>query len=256
MTDKKSIPIIERFITWLINTLIVKFLDTRAERIRRFLRIAKLVRFSFWISLLGSASLFASNQSADILRVIAEDTEHPIKSWLLFMFSGLTLSLMSWYWPRALIYRCAPHALHAQPGKPEGIAARWLPRVCGMIPFIGIGIALRQAAQGLEPQELSRVWLMHLFWLNLFEGLIVAVGLIVRRKIAKFLSSRVPLWPEQVKREGAKQLTDLPRITWRILVFTVALAVILFVVFTTSKGEIEFASWLGTASLVLLTVAA
>jgi len=256
MTDDAAKPIIERLINWLVKMRLVGWLDDVAGWIRRFLRIAHLVRFSFWISVLGSASLFATNQSTDILRVIAEDTEHPIKSWLLFMFSGLTLSLMSWYWARALIYRFAPDALHAQPGKPEGIAARWLPRVCGMIPFIGIGIALRQAAQGLEPQELSRVWLMHLFWLNLFEGLIVAVGLIVRRKIAKFLSSRVPLWPEQVKREGAKQLTDLPRITWRILVFTVALSVILFVVFTTSKGEIEFASWLGTASLVLLTVAA
>src|SRR5436853_3316587 len=194
MTDKKSIPIIERFITWLINTLIVKFLDTRAERIRRFLRIAKLVRFSFWISLLGSASLFATNQSTDILRVIAEDTEHPIKSWLLFMFSGLTLSLMSWYWARALIYRFAPEALHAPRGKPEGIAARWLPRVCGMIPFIGIGIALRQAAQGLDAHELSRVWLMHLFWLNLLEGVIVAVGLFFRRKAAKVISSHVSVW--------------------------------------------------------------
>jgi len=213
MTGKKSTPIIERFITWLINTRIVKFLDTRAERIRRFLRIAKLVRFSFWISLLGSASLFVTSQSAEILRVIAEDTEHPIRSRLLFTISGLVLSLMSWYWARALIYRFAPEALHAPPRQPEAIAARWLPRVCGVIPFIGIGIALWRAAQGLDPQELSRVWLMHLFWLNLFEGLIVAVGLYFRRKVAKILRARVPFWPEPVMREGTAKLTDLPEVT-------------------------------------------
>src|SRR5437868_3204272 len=239
MADDTSKPIIERLINWLVSTKLVKWLDAVAGWIRKFLKVAHLVRFSFWISVLGSASLFATNQSTDILRVIAEDTEHPIKSWLLFMFSGLTLSLMSWYWARALTYRFAPDALHAQPGKPEGIAARWLPRVCGMIPFIGIGIALRQAAQGLEPQELSRVWLMHLFWLNLFEGLIVAVGLIVRRKVAKILRARVPFWPEPVMREGTAKLTDLPEVTWRILVFTVALSVILLILFTASKGAIE-----------------
>ena len=255
MSEKKS-PVIERLINWLVNSRLVRSLDSFAEWIRKFFKVANLVRFSFWISVLGSASLFASNQSADILRVIAEDTEHPFKSWLVFMLSGLTLSLMSWYWARALIYRFAPDALHAPGGKPEGIAARWLPRVCGMIPFIGIGIALRQAVQGLEPQELTRVWLMHLFWLNLLEGVVVAVGLFFRRKVAKILRAHLSLWPEQVKREGTNKLTDLPRITWRILVFTVVLAVILFVVFTTSAGEIEFASWLGTASLVLITVAA
>src|SRR2546423_502705 len=256
MADDTSKPIIERLINWLVSTKLVKWLDAVAGWIRKFLKVAHLVRFSFWISVLGSASLFATNQSTDILRVIAEDTEHPIRSWLLFMFSGLTLSLMSWYWARALIYRFAPEALHAPRGKPEGIAARWLPRVCGMIPFIGIGIALRQAAQGLDAHELSRVWLMHLFWLNLLEGVIVTVGLFFRRKVAKVISSHVSFWPEQVKRDGTNKLTDLPRITWRILVFTVALSVVLFVVFTTSKGEIEFASWLGTASLILLTVAA
>ncbi|HXT62716.1 MAG TPA: hypothetical protein VN696_06735, partial [Pyrinomonadaceae bacterium] len=256
MSDNTPKPIIERLINWLLGTKLVKFLDGFAEWIRKFIKTAHLARFSFWISLLGAASLLATNQSTDILRVIAEDTEHPIKSWLLFLLSGLVLSLMSWYWARALMYRFAPEALYAPPRAPEGVAARWLPRVCGMIPFIGIGLALRRAAQGLGADELSRVWLMHLFWLNLFEGMIVAVTLVFRRKVAKVLRSHVSFWPEKVKRDGADKLTDLPKLTWRVLLFTVALSVVLFVVFTTSKGEIEFASWLGTASLVLLTVAA
>ena len=77
MTDDAAKPIIERLINWLVKMRLVGWLDDVAEWIRRFLRIAHLVRFSFWISVLGSASLFASNQSTDILRVIAEDTENP-----------------------------------------------------------------------------------------------------------------------------------------------------------------------------------
>jgi len=249
MTDKYLKPPIERVINWLVSTKLVKWLDAVAEWIRKFIKVARLARFSFWISVLGSAALFATNQSTDILRVIAEDTEHPIKSWLLFMLSGLVLSLMSWYWARALMYRFAPEALYAARGAADGVAARWLPRVCGMIPFIGIAIALRRAAQGLDADELSRVWLMHLFWLNFFEGLVVTVGLFFRRKVARVLRPFVSFWPEPVKRAGTNKLTDLPRLTWRVLLFTVTLSIILFVVFTTSKGEIQFASWLGTASL-------
>ena len=63
---------IERIINWLVNTRFIKWLALRAEWIRRFLRIAHLVRFSFWISVLGSVALFATSQSAEILRVIAE----------------------------------------------------------------------------------------------------------------------------------------------------------------------------------------
>src|SRR5882762_9071146 len=92
---------IERFLNWLINTRIIKWLDSVAEWIGKFLRVAHLVRFSFWISVLGSAALFATSQSSEILRVIAEDSEHRL---LLFTVSVLALSLMSWYWARALIY--------------------------------------------------------------------------------------------------------------------------------------------------------
>src|SRR2546423_953769 len=82
MTDDTSNPIIERLINWLLSTKLVKWLDAVAGWIRKFLKVAHLGRFSFWISVLGSASLFATNQSTDILRVIARDTEHPIRSGL------------------------------------------------------------------------------------------------------------------------------------------------------------------------------
>src|SRR5229473_7733953 len=98
MTDHTSKPIIERLINWLVSTKLVKWLDAVAGWIRRFLKVAHLVRFSFWISLLGSAALFATSQSSEILRVIAEDSEHRPRALILFTISVLALSLMSWYW--------------------------------------------------------------------------------------------------------------------------------------------------------------
>src|ERR1700704_4576303 len=75
---------LESLINWLVNTRIIKWLDSGAEWIRKFLRVAHLVRFSFWISVLGSAALFATSQSMEILRVIAEDSEHRPRALLLF----------------------------------------------------------------------------------------------------------------------------------------------------------------------------
>lgn len=273
MPDKKPNPIIsapgavaeaigdwiECFINWLITTRIIKRLDAIAVWIRRFLKVAHLVRFSFWISVLGSATLFATSQSSEILRVIAEDSEHRPRALILFTISVLVLSLMSWYWARALIYRFDPASLDRPAREPEAIAARWLPRVCGLIPFIGIGYALLHAAhaQTVNPNDDGHKWLMILFWLDLAEGLLVGLGLYCRHNVAKRLRSRfTTLWPEKVKSEGVTGLTDLPAITWVILLFTELLSVILFILFTTSTGQIEVAGWFGPASLVLFSVAA
>jgi hypothetical protein len=247
---------LDRFLNWLVNTRIIKWLDSRAEWIRKFLAVAHLVRFSFWISVLGSVALFATSQSSEILRVIAEDSEHRL---LLFTVSVLALSLMSWYWARALIYRFNPATLDLPKREPEAIAARWLPRVCGLIPFIGIGYALWHAAHppGVNPHDEGYRWLMILFWLDLAEGLLFGVGLHFRHRVAKALRSRFPtLWPEKVKSEGATGLTDLPTITWVMLVSTVLFSVILFIIFTTSVGKLQIAGWFAPASLVLLSVAA
>src|SRR5438309_1380828 len=140
MTNRKSIPIIsalsavagkigdgiESFINWLGKRRIIKALDSLAEWIRRFLAVAHLLRFSFWISVLGSVALFATSQSMEILRVVAEDSEHRPRALLLFTISALALSLMSWYWGRALIYRFEPATLDLPGREPEAIAARWM----------------------------------------------------------------------------------------------------------------------------------
>src|SRR6266446_4807489 len=253
MTHKNS----EGFITWLVNTRIIKWLDALAEWFRQFLVVAHLVRFSFWISVLGSVALFATSQSMEILRVIAEDTEHRTRALSLFTISAVILSLMSWYWARALIYRFEPDKLDLPARDPRAIGARWLPRVCGLIPFVGIGYALWHAAKGLSADSNAHKWLWFLFWLDLAEGLLVGIGLYFRHKVAKRLRARFPtFWPENVKSKGTTGLTDLPAITWVVLLATLLFAVVLFILFNTSMGQIRVSGWFGTASLVLLSVAA
>jgi hypothetical protein len=225
--------------------------------LRRFFKVAHLVRFSFWASIVGSAALIITSQSEDVLRVIAEDYEHWPRRPIIFNLSALALSLMSWYWARALIYRFAPGTLDLPAWQAEGVAARWLPRICGLIPFVGIGYALSSAAHPLtwNPTNQTEHWLMILFWLNLAEGIIVAVGLYFRRKIARSLGHRFPkVWPAQVK-TNIKKPTDLPRLTWIVLAGTLGLALALLILFSTSTGEVRFAGWFGPASLVLIAVA-
>ena len=129
MPKKKRLPLIERFFNWLVKTRVFKWLSSVAEWIGRFLKVTHLVRFSFWISVLGSAALSATSQSMEILRVVAEDSLHRFRSVSLFTIAVLVLSLMSWYWARALIYRFAPEALDRPKLEPEAIAARWMPRL-------------------------------------------------------------------------------------------------------------------------------
>src|SRR5713101_8989729 len=88
MTDKNSTPKESK-------PSILEWIRLRLDWIIRFHKFAHIVRFSFWISLLGSIALLATDQSIEILRVIAEDSRHRL---LLFSVSVLILSLMSWYW--------------------------------------------------------------------------------------------------------------------------------------------------------------
>ena len=217
--------------------------------IAKFLKVAHLVRFSFWISLVGSIALLATDQSVEILRVIAEDSRHRL---LLFSVSVLLLSLMSWYWARALIYRFAPAELELPKCDPDGVAARWLPRICGLIPFVGIGLALWRATS--ESTGLARHWLIWLFVINAVEAVIVGVFLYFRREIAKKLSDR-DWWPKAVGTSDKAHLSDLPKITKTILRITLGFAVGFFVLFSTSFGEMKAAGWFAPASLVVLSAA-
>ncbi len=250
MPDKKTTP----------KNSKPSFVDTirlGLDWIIRFHKFSHIVRFSFWISLVGSIALLATDQSVEILRVIAEDSRHRL---LLFSVSVLILSLMSWYWARALIYRFAPAELELPEGDPDGVAARWLPRICGLIPFVGIGLALWRATSGLDPGSPARFWLILLFVINAVEAVAVGVFLYFRRRIAEELRSRrlhnKQFWPEKVGTRDKAHLSDLPKITKIILRITLGFSIAFFVLFSTSFGEMKAAGWFAPASLVVLSAAA
>jgi Patatin-like phospholipase len=245
MTGKKSTPNKSK-------SSILEWIRLRLDWIIRFHKFSHIVRFSFWISLLGSIVLLATDQSVEILRVIAEDSRHRL---LLFSVSVLILSLMSWYWARALIYRFAPAELELPKCDPDGVAARWLPRICGLIPFVGIGLALLRATSGLDPGSPARFWLILLFVINAVEAVAVGVFLYFRRQIAKKLSDR-DWWPKAVGTNDKAHLSDLPKITKIILRITLGFSVAFFVLFSTSFGEMRAAGWFAPASLVVLSAAA
>ncbi len=242
MTDKNSTPKESK-------PSILEWIRLRLDWIIRFHKFAHIVRFSFWISLLGSIALLATDQSIEILRVIAEDSRHRL---LLFSVSVLILSLMSWYWARALVYRFAPKELQLPKGDPDGVAARWLPRICGLIPFVGIGLALLRATNGSTSP--ARQWLISLSVINAVEALAVGVFLFFRRRIAETLRKR-KWWPEAVNTAKTTRLSDLPNVTRLVLGIIVVLSLGFFFLFTTSYGEMRAAGWFAPASLVVLSAA-
>jgi hypothetical protein len=247
MPNKKSTPNKS-------NPSFVERIRLGLDWVAKFLKVAHIVRFSFWISVVGSIALLATDQSVEILRVIAEDSRHRL---LLFSVSVLILSLMSWYWARALIYRFAPADLELPKFDPDGVAARWLPRICGLIPFVGIGVALWRATS--ESTGLARHWLIWLFVINAVEAVVVGVFLYFRRRIAEELRSRrlhnKQFWPEKVGTSDKAHLSDLPKITKIILRITLGFSVAFFVLFSTSFGEMKAAGWFAPASLVVLSAA-
>ncbi|MEK6334687.1 MAG: patatin-like phospholipase family protein [Acidobacteriota bacterium] len=254
MANQKPNRIIDGFAR--IAAKIGKGLVALADWIREFHRVARLARFSFWISVLGSAAFFATSQSMEILRIIGEDSEHRTRALIFFSTSALVLSLMSWYWARVLIYRFEPDKLDLPPRDPGAIAARWVPRVCGIIPFVGIGYALLRATHWLHREDEADSWLVFLFWLNLAEGVAVLIGLYLRHKIAKRLRARFSrIWPAKVKSKGTTGITDLPRITWVVILLTVVISTILFFLFMTSAGQVSVSGFLGPGPMILISVA-
>lgn len=253
---------------------IIKILDALASGIREFFSVANLVRFSFWISVIGSIALFATSESMEVLRVIVEDQKHHVRGPLLFAIAALFFGLMSWYWARVLIYLIEPQLLK-EPAPPKAgenglwprirhaftnprrLAALWMPRICGVIPFLGIAYSLYHAAnpQGqADPNSETYRKLMLLFYLTLLSGFLFLAALYFRRSLARYLRKKFPnFWPQAVKTDGPVGVGDLPLITKIVLILTLLFSLLLFITFYTTTGQVRTAGWIGPAPLLLFT---
>lgn len=256
---------------------LIERLDAIASWLREFFSVTHLVRFSFWISIVGSVALFATSESMEILRVIVEDRKHQVRGPVLFGTAALFFGLMSWYWARVLIYLIEPQLLRdpawKNPGKswlaqvwqqirhafndPRRLAAVWIPRICGLIPFVGIAYSLYHAAnpQGHPDQDPdTHQRLMLIFYLTILTGFLFLLALYYRRPLADYFRKTFPgIWPEAIKTKGPARVRDLPLITLAILGLTLLFSFLLFIIFYTTTGQVRMAGWIGPAQLLLFT---
>jgi hypothetical protein len=256
---------------------IIAILDAIASWVREFYAVANLARFSFWISVIGSVALFATSESMEILRVIVEDRKHQVRGPVLFATAALFFGLMSWYWARVLIYLIEPQLLKdlvwKNPGRnwlerlwqhirhaftePRRLAALWIPRLCGIIPFAGIAYSLYHAAnpQGHVDQDgETHQRLMLLFYVTILSGFLFLAALFFRRPLADYFRRKFPgFWPNKIKTTGPVGIGDLPLITKGVLLLTLLFSLLLFITFYTTTGQVRTAGWVGPAPLVLFT---
>jgi hypothetical protein len=256
---------------------IIEILDAIASWVREFFSVSNLARFSFWISVIGSFALFATSESMEVLRVIVEDRKHQVRGPVLFATAALFFGLMSWYWARVLIYLIEPQLLKdpawENPGKnwlarlwqhirhafsnPRRLAALWIPRLCGIIPFAGIAYSLYHAAnpQGHVDQDSdTHQRLMLLFYVTIASGFLFLAALFFRRPLADYFRSKFPVfWPNKIKTTGPVGVADLPLITKGVLILTLLFSLLLFITFYTTTGQVRTAGWVGPAPLLLFT---
>jgi hypothetical protein len=104
-------------------------------------RVVRLTGTSFWLSLGGALLIAVPDQSLESIRVLGEDAH--AGDWLpllVLLLCALFASVMSWYSARVLVYVLAPRA------SVGSAALRWsarhTPRIWGMVPMLGTGLAL------------------------------------------------------------------------------------------------------------------
>lgn len=223
-------------------------------RVRSFLSILFLIRFSVFVSLLGSIAFLLPEQALEALRVMAEDSRHSIAPVVWFILAALFASLMSWYWARVLLYLFRPLLLarEAENAPPPWWGERWaawhLPRLCGALPLLLIALALYKASNPpAATDDAARITLRALAVAFTLAGLTLYVFFILRgRRVRR----RHFVAPDDDGRIGLK---DLGWQSWLVLTLTLLLSLTMFLVFTFSTGQT--ARWLGTPAILLLALA-
>jgi len=111
--------------------------------------VLRLTKFSVLVSLATALVISLPAQSLEALRAIAEaaiaDGKDRSYIPLLFVAAGAVfLSLMSWYWARVLLYLNQPRVPTTRGVRAWSV--RNLPRICGVIPLIGLSAAFYRAS--------------------------------------------------------------------------------------------------------------
>lgn len=139
--------------------------------------IAWEARVSVVVSVLLYLTATIPDQSIDAFRALAENsfshlTSHP-EYWyspLLFLGAQFVLAFALWFWGRVSLELTA-QPIERRP-KLEVRILRWLPRLCGMVPFIASSVGFIKAGQRGGDRAMLLLVLVVVVW-AMFVGLIV-----------------------------------------------------------------------------------
>lgn len=172
--------------------------------------ILRLTSLTIIIAALGALAVSAPDQAHEALRIMVEQRRSGTWTDLLtFILATLGASLLAWYSARVLLYLLAPRA-HAARGV-RGWAARNVPRLAGMIPYLGAIRGLNRASKlgagGPIATELE-------WWAAVMAALALAtyLGFVFRQRILRWLrdlrGAKVDVTREALAQRGSDAGAD------------------------------------------------
>ncbi|MFP5288311.1 MAG: hypothetical protein ACLGI9_21425, partial [Thermoanaerobaculia bacterium] len=217
-------------------------------------------RYSILIVLIGGGAFLLVPQGQDVLQRLVEWGEEPwwrrplfatleiAGRWSLFLFSVLVWAASSWYWARVLLYLRAPGS---PPDTPRQAWLRtWVPRLLGALALVLMGAALWRAAAGYSQFSTEKP-ILRLQILSIVCFLLAVLFLWLIAKRRDFLRARRT---EALTADAqVESSADLPASTRRAVAISLAVAVLLGLVFT--FAPIWVGRTLGTVPILMLSAA-
>ena len=232
--------------------------------------ILRLTSLTIIIAALGALAVSAPDQAHEALRIMVEQRRGGTWTDLLtFILATLGASLLAWYSARVLLYLLAPRAHSARGAR--GWAARNVPRLAGMIPYVGAIRGLNRASKlgagGSIATELE-------WWAVVMAALALAtyLGFVFRQRILRWLRDlrgrELDVTREALAQRGsdaeaataqaaapavhARSVRDLPGFTrWAARIAPVIWIIVCAVVIGTDGRALL---WMGPLGVILISI--
>jgi hypothetical protein len=187
-----------------------------------------------------------------VLRVLGEgaalDHGGTTLAFLAMFASVITLCLYGWYFTRVLFGFRFPDS--PRPSRTTEVVSRYLPRVIGLIPAVGFGMAFFAAASAYKSSYTPQVGRTLRLWGCAYLGTAVVLYLffVYRRRVLTRRSGESTTF--SVK---SSPLRCLPRATKAAVLGLLAVTVVLFAAFIASPVRVP--QMIGTGAVMLLAAA-
>jgi predicted acylesterase/phospholipase RssA len=234
-------------------SLLRRFYWRPIAEVREFFAVLLIIRFSAVVSILGSLAILLPDQALEALRVMAEDRSQTYRPLVLFALTTLLFGVMSWYWARILLYLFRPYVFRERKtGEPKirylGRWAAWqAPRFFGVLPVLAAARALQKAAAAPSADS-TNDFLLSCAYIGYAAAALLYILFVLRGRL---LHSKRPV-PAETHGRGRVRCGDLRLVSWALLLLSVALSLVLFVVFTKTHGQAG--CWFGTTAVIMLAM--